>query len=595
MKRILSVLLCFMILMLMIPVSVMAKNSPDAEIINNVEIIGVHTPYAGEKPDYSSRLGGVGYTYSSQMASDPEVFEGKWWYDETSRKVLSPDSTFAYGHTYTLTILLVSLEGYEFRVDNFDTPYISATVNGEDAVVYDALTSKNKAFVEYTFEPCDYNYEIDSVSVNVTEPVPGEYPDFTNIEIETEGVEKDSVDSPFCIYGVAWYDYKTQTYMNPSDPFVEDGVYEIIIFLTTVGDFYFKTEDSDAAVVPYINGKEGDVSTAGKDDKYHISISYIFGDVREVVEYVDVIDIKEPAVGSNPVFDATPVGNKFYINGVFWTDVTNTTEVSMKETDVFLAGHTYELQVWIRANEDYKFCVDDEGYIDIMALVGGTQADILLPGSEISAELSVRYTLSESTLVSFVDVMYVDMPVAGETPDMDAFCTTPGCNVSMVEWYDVTDNARGVLLNEDDTFEAGRTYLVNVTVDAEGNYTYELDDMGVNDAVGYINGQKAIVYGTYDNKQLALGYKFAPCAEDPNKPTEPEYVGISGDSNEDSKVNVKDATLIQKFAASLATLSETQLILSDVNGDEKVNVKDATVIQKFAAGMDTGYPVGKTI
>lgn len=587
-KRILSLIMCLVLMLTLMPFSAFAKNSPEAQIVKNIEIAGVRTPYAGEKPDYGSRLEGRGYTYSKQLESDPEVFDGKWWYDETSKQALSPDSEFVYGHSYTLIILLVPEEGYEFRVDNYDTPFISATVNGKEAVVNDVLTSKNQALVKYTFAPCDHNYEIDAVSVNVTEPVPGEYPDFTNLEIETEGVSKGSIDSPDYIYGIAWYDYKTHTFMNPSDPFEEDGIYEINIVLTTVGDFRFKTEEGNAAVTSYINGKEGDVATAGKNDEYHICISYIFGDAREVVEYVDVIDIKEPAVGSNPVFDATPVGGKFYINGVFWTDVTNLAEVSMKETDVFLAGHTYELQVWIRANEDYKFCMDEDGYIDIMALVGGQQADVIPSGTEIAAELSVRYTLSESRVISFVDVMYVDAPVAGETPDMDAFCTTPGCNVSMVEWYDVTDSVQGVLMKEDDTFKAGRSYLVGIKVDAEGDYTYVLDDMGVNSVAGYINGQSAIVYGTYDDKQVDLGYKFAPCAEDPDKPDD-----ILGDANEDKKVNVKDATLIQKFAASLVALSETQLVIADVNADGKVNVKDATTIQKYSAGMDTGFDIGE--
>lgn len=70
-------------------------------------------------------------------------------------------------------------------------------------------------------------------------------------------------------------------------------------------------------------------------------------------------------------------------------------------------------------------------------------------------------------------------------------------------------------------------------------------------------------------------------------------VGRMGDVDCNDTVNVKDATAIQKFAADIITLSETQITLANVNGDKNangdiVNVKDATAIQKHIAGIDSG-------
>lgn len=80
------------------------------------------------------------------------------------------------------------------------------------------------------------------------------------------------------------------------------------------------------------------------------------------------------------------------------------------------------------------------------------------------------------------------------------------------------------------------------------------------------------------------------------KPTEPEDdKGLLGDVNGDGKVNVKDATLIQKFAAKITAFTEGESLRADVNGDTKINVKDATAIQKFAAKIETGFPIGKPI
>ena len=57
-----------------------------------------------------------------------------------------------------------------------------------------------------------------------------------------------------------------------------------------------------------------------------------------------------------------------------------------------------------------------------------------------------------------------------------------------------------------------------------------------------------------------------------------------GDANGDGKVNIKDATLIQKFLANLETLGALGKEVSDVNSDSRVTIKDATAIQKKIAG-----------
>ncbi len=64
-----------------------------------------------------------------------------------------------------------------------------------------------------------------------------------------------------------------------------------------------------------------------------------------------------------------------------------------------------------------------------------------------------------------------------------------------------------------------------------------------------------------------------------------ENSGILGDTDEDSKVTIKDATLIQKHLASLASISEKALPFADANRDNRLSVSDATQIQKFIAGL----------
>lgn len=70
-----------------------------------------------------------------------------------------------------------------------------------------------------------------------------------------------------------------------------------------------------------------------------------------------------------------------------------------------------------------------------------------------------------------------------------------------------------------------------------------------------------------------------------------EVFGFVGDADLNQKLNIRDATLIQKFSAKLAELSKEAKRLSDVDFSDSVNVRDATSIQKWLTGIETEAPV----
>ena len=63
----------------------------------------------------------------------------------------------------------------------------------------------------------------------------------------------------------------------------------------------------------------------------------------------------------------------------------------------------------------------------------------------------------------------------------------------------------------------------------------------------------------------------------------PEPTYTLGDVDGDGKVDINDATLVQKIAAELIVPTEIQKKAADVNRDGSVDINDATLIQKFAA------------
>ncbi len=421
-----------------------------------------------------------------------------------------------------------------------------------------------------TLAPCGENLIINEVELDVTEPVPGEYPDFYP-ELLTKGVAIGYMNSPYYIEGVAWYDYTTQTFMDFSDKFQEGHVYEINVAVETLGDMYFPTDaNGNAAVVGYVNGNKATTETAGETGRYYARICYAFGDKRQKVTRVDVTGVTTPSVGATPDFTVAETA-KYYINGVYWTDVTTSQHKSLKETDVFLAGHTYELEIWLRANDGYKFKVDSDDWVDITATVGGKNAQAT--GNEIAVILTVAYTINAPQVISFVDIGEVAEPFAGATPDMEAYCYTQGCNVDEVSWYDVTSGS-AKLVSADTKFEAEKVYRVVVGVVAEGNCTFYMED-GYNEATASINGESAKAFGSHDDRYVEFYYDFEPC-----KDTDDELLG---DVNLDESVTIKDATVIQMHLARKMDLSEQQLALADTDKNGKVTILDATRIQLFIA------------
>lgn len=59
----------------------------------------------------------------------------------------------------------------------------------------------------------------------------------------------------------------------------------------------------------------------------------------------------------------------------------------------------------------------------------------------------------------------------------------------------------------------------------------------------------------------------------------------SGDVNKDGKLNIRDATAIQKYCAKIIDFDNEALKVADFDDNGKVNVKDATAIQKKIAGL----------
>ncbi len=349
------------------------------------------------------------------------------------------------------------------------------------------------------------------------------------------------------------------------------------------------------------------VATNSDLETYEDIIYIIFEPLKkaEIIDSVKVSELKTPAVGETPDFEVS-AEKTFYINGIYWTDITDPkNRFGLKETDTFEAGHEYELQVWIRANEFYSFKTDPDDQLDIKALVGDKEAEVILPGTPISAELVLIYSLpEESETTNYSDPTESTCSVAATEFTDPTEITKPSDLTMPTESETASSTTEPITDAPDkpaDKTEPAESITVPTIVvtepstDDEVKHTKPSADDEVKPTEPSTDDEEKPTESTSSDEDMSSGLTEVP--SETAKPSAPEVEdkGILGDVNDDGKVNIKDATLIQKALAKLAEFTEAEILRADVNSDTKVNIKDATAIQKFVAKIETGLPIGEPV
>ena len=130
-------------------------------VIERVRVEEVTPPVAGEKPDYSGILLGSGYRFNTAMdkyyddwQNDQKLYyirNGMSWYDVTEDDWVYENETFIAGHVYTLTVYLITEDGYHFTnlYEHDDLP--TAAVNGWVADIVEGWSTMTETRVTCTF------------------------------------------------------------------------------------------------------------------------------------------------------------------------------------------------------------------------------------------------------------------------------------------------------------------------------------------------------------------------------------------------------------------------------------------------------------
>lgn len=259
--------------------------------------------------------------------------------------------------------------------------------------------------------------------------------------------------------------------------------------------------------------------------------------------------------------------------------------------------HEFEIQKFIRGDEGVYFDKVDEltpkGVTnEIFAVAVARDGERMDDHKRVSFEIPVK---DENYIIYNVSFDYEITDVEAEYKDgymvFDFYGFEEGVALFFVS---DTDNPKKDV--EDNNSTADEATLDEASTKDEAT----LDEASTKDEATLDEATKDEENTATEDEENASTKDESTKDEEPSNPSEPSYPSkpsepsdstsdeskyLLGDVNRDGKLNIRDATLIQKYLAKISTLDEEQIALADYNKDCKVSVQDATRIQKKLANL----------
>ena len=558
MKKIISLLLAVIMVCSVfyaVPVTAFAKEVDIAQSASSKPVISVESvklnPYMGSYGEIVLKVtGATNVTYQWQAG----------YYDSALAPVDLDDNNYYIGTKTNHFKILASgqLDTLEFRCK----------------ITYDGGSTYSQLF-HFTF--LDPKVISRAYVVGVDAPAFGCVPKYRTDDILSNQYDLDSM---------VWYgpiNDSSAPVMKSTDVYVE-GKYKCRFYLDPAEGYTFN-ENSDCSV----DGIICDVYSEMRDDgttAYYADRVYTVTYKGNLPEGILDFEWKTPSDTTTNV----NLGNAYL--GTDSMDIPFAFKIKALPKSMAIADYTVYGSTYIQVNSKsvyYTHTGDSVNLKDVATVEGRYyiyhELFLLDPeGNEIATESVCYFVNVHQPIIVNEVAVEVTEPIAGLNAEKAFLNKTEGCVVNNMYWYDVTDGER-VLLKESDTFEAGRTYQVEMWLKANDGYYMNTDKDGYLNVTAKINDKSAEVLPAFSDKVAGFTMDF----------TIPKESGLLGDVNCDEKVDIKDATAIQKHIANITALTDEGYILADVTQDGKVNINDATAIQKHIAGIETGFPIGEPI
>lgn len=375
------------------------------------------------------------------------------------------------------------------------------------------------------------------------------------------------------------------------------------------------------------------------------------------VDSIRIVNVEAPVAGEYPTYSANTLGlgysidssksvyydaywsgtgEKWYYikNGIGWYDITEDDWVY--EHEQFIAGHDYEVAVYLVTEDGFEFAHNNFYEPTVTATVNGNTAEADTSGSNcVSSQRVWGAFVCEPVKISTIMIYDIDEPMAGEHPDYTATTAYPeyyildtsfGTLGTGIAWYDCDGNE----LAEDDVFVKGEIYSVGVKVKTVKTDGVDVCKFASLNDISFMIDRKLVLENAgdllYMGTDFAFGkYEFANGAV----PTDKLY-NVSGNINSfATSYNEVSVALIpetsgmtyfywtsgentsftfEKIPKGIYTLrvakenhvtreyivyvengevvqDATLHLLGDATGDGKVNARDSNILKLCMAGV----------
>jgi len=403
------------------------------------------------------------------------------WYENGVK--MDADDVFVAGNSYKAEITIATYSGYRFPTEG------TGKVNGK-SVSTSFNDNGREIILKYDYGKCPA--VIGQVNFEVTAPVDGKNPSYVVTTKDTNAYYVVGNASTITDY-VQWYvsdDGINYTEMSKTDKFIGGKYYKLYFDIAVKDGYRFMTYDGDPDMVAVINGMLGKVhKTYDQASSEYATVEYYFGKCNDsIIEEIIITDVTEPMPGEKPTYYANVQGTGYFIdenknsytdaywlnppekwyyikNGIGWYDWTARKWVHENET--FIAGHDYEISVYLKTEDGFTFDVNNYYEPLVTATVNGNTAEIMESGSNAIYNQRVDYEFQWEVMdVTEIDILGVAFPSEGNSPDYDISVGNEalygladyGYNNSGLWWYD----SEGNTLDESYEFIAGETYTLEI-------------------------------------------------------------------------------------------------------------------------------------
>ncbi len=412
-------------------------------------------PFEGEVPRFSANSDTVGCAVRSVE-----------WYNETDEQTMTAAMYFEAGKLYTLTCVIESESGCEFRMEGVN-PGFDAAVNGKPATAV-RVGDEDPRFVAAV--RCSFTAGVNTITdfwLELPGPLAGEKP--APVYDWQPGVLPVSV---------KWIDLtEGETPLGAEDVFIEGHSYRAVLVLAADISYGFNTLKGEPNVSVTFNEKKlpkANISAVPeKEAEKQIQIYYDFKPCQAAVRFFELsLSGNEP--GNTPAdVLITPPGALYQVVSVKWTN--DELGAVLTEDALFEAGAVYVAEILLQRSTELPFEADMDRYDPLYfseASVNGLGVSV-----DVAGELDPREYASVTfwappcgvTLIDAVELNGLVPPTPGTTAA--DYLGSLALTVPEDAPYTLGDVFCGGM-NSDDVFMEEVDYAVCVELEARPGYGF---------------------------------------------------------------------------------------------------------------------------